>query len=137
MLTRCSLLRRMAAIFYDVLLLFSIFFFSTFIMLPFTDGQAISDDNIPYITYLLTLSYLYFIWQWIHSGQTLGMRTWHVRVMQVDVTQVTLQRATLRFLLSILSWLMLGFGFLWALFDKQGLTFHDRYSGTFLEVNQS
>ena len=38
--------------------------------------------------------------------------------------------AALRFVLALLSLLMLGAGFLWALFDPKGLAFHDRYSRT-------
>ena len=38
--------------------------------------------------------------------------------------------ASIRFFAAILSWIPLGLGFWWQLRDKDGLTWHDRLSGT-------
>jgi uncharacterized RDD family membrane protein YckC len=38
--------------------------------------------------------------------------------------------ATVRFFAAMLSWLVFGLGFLWQLWDKDELTWHDRLSGT-------
>lgn len=130
----CGLLRRLAAITYDTLLLTAVLFFSTLILLPFTHGQAIRNGNPLYTAYLFFICYLYFSWQWTHGGQTLGMRTWKIRLQGIDSQLVTWQAASLRFLLSCLSWLFLGAGFLWALIDREHLAFHDKYSGTRLRL---
>ena len=128
----CTLFRRFAAIFYDSLLLVSILFFATLIMITFTDGNAISSDNIPYKIYLLSLCYLYFSWQWIHGGQTLGMRAWKIRLQQFNGRGITWKTATMRFISAIFSIMLFGAGFFWSLIDDQKLALHDYCSGSFL-----
>lgn len=120
--------------FYDLLLLTSIFFISTLVIIPFNDGQPIEHGNLPYNFYLLTITYLYFTWQWTHGGQTLGMRSWKIRLRQNDAEHVRWRNASLRFLLAILSGLALGAGFFLALIDPDRLALHDRYSNTRLRV---
>lgn len=126
----CSLSRRFLAIFYDSLLLASILFFGTAILLPLTGGEAIPAGNVFYALYLGSLSYAYFAWQWVHGGQTLGMRAWHVALTRLDDGPPGWGEASLRFLLALLSWLPAGFGFFWARFDRDGLALHDRLSKT-------
>ena len=48
--------------FYDLLLLASIFFFGTLAIIPFNGGTAIDHGNLPYDFYLLVITYLYFTW---------------------------------------------------------------------------
>lgn len=45
---------------------------------------------------------LYFIWFWSHGGQTLAMKTWHVRLVRHDGLPPTLPQAAGR---AVLSWL--------------------------------
>ena len=134
---RCSLSRRFAAIFYDGLLLISLFFFGTLVILPFAGGQAINSGNIAYNLYLTIISYLYFTWQWTHGGQTLGMRAWNIRLRQNGTCDVTWRKATARFFLAILSFLGLGLGFIWSWFNSGKLAFHDHFSNTFLIVDNN
>lgn len=133
-LPRAGLLRRLAAIFYDTLLLFSVLFFATFLVLPFTRGEAVSPHHPLYTTYLFLIAFFYFAWPWVRSGQTLGMRAWRIRVQQYDGSGLTWRHALLRFLAAIASWAVLGLGFLWSLIDKDGMTWHDRFSETCLVV---
>lgn len=126
----CSLLRRLMAIMYDLMLLASVLFLATVVILPVTGGAAIDSGNRLYPVYLLLCSYLYFAWQWVHGGRTLGMQAWRLRLVSVDAPAVTWKTASRRFLLACLSWLVLGAGFLWAIVERDHLTFHDRYSGT-------
>ncbi|MEX2524607.1 MAG: RDD family protein [Gammaproteobacteria bacterium] len=130
--TRCSPWRHAAAVLYDGILLFAVLFLATAMLLPFHDGEAIESGNILFFLYLLLCSYLYFAWQWVHGGQTLGMRAWHLKVIAVGDSPLTWHTASLRFVSSLLSWLLLGAGFLWRLFDRDGRTLHDRLSGTCL-----
>jgi uncharacterized RDD family membrane protein YckC len=39
---------------------------------------------------------LYFIWFWVHGGQTLAMRTWHLRLVRQDGQPLRLMQAGLR-----------------------------------------
>ena len=125
----CSMLRRLGAIFYDSLCLCSIFFLVTMTLMFATDGLAIASDNIVYHLYLLLVAYLYFAWHWVNGGQTLGMRAWRIK-LRPKSQRLSWYAVTIRFFLSMLSFCMLGMGFLWSIFDREKLTFHDRYSNT-------
>lgn len=128
----CGLIRRLVAIAYDILLLLAVLFAATALLMPFTHGHAISSSNLIYPLYLLAWSYLFFAWQWTHGGQTLGMRAWKLRLVSDDTPggRISWQLATRRFLLALLSWTMLGAGFLWVLLDREKLAFHDHFSGS-------
>jgi uncharacterized RDD family membrane protein YckC len=56
---------------------------------------------------LLLAFALYYTWCWVQTGQTLAMKTWHLRVVGRDGEGVTLPRALLRHVLAWL-WLMPG-----------------------------
>ena len=126
----CSLVRRFCAMFYDLLLQGSIFFFGTLVIIPFNGGQPIEHGNLPYELYLMVISYLYFTWQWTRDGQTLGMRAWKIRLRNLDGGNVTWREASLRYLLALLSIPALGAGFIRALIKADRMTFYDRYSNT-------
>lgn len=127
-----GLARRLAAISYDALLLFAVLFVATLPLLRFTGGEAIPSGSAFYAAYLLLISFLYYGWHWTRDGQTLGMRTWRIRIKQEDGRRVSWRRAALRFLCAILSCLILGLGFLWSLWDRDKLAWHDRLSRTVL-----
>lgn len=122
--------RRLAAIGYDAFLLAAILFAATAVLLPFTGGEAISPDNGLYSLYLIVVSFAYFGWFWTHGGQTLGMRTWSLRLVGAGGNAANWLQALSRFAGACLSWLALGAGFLWLLVDRDRLTWHDRLSGT-------
>ncbi|MDP1897905.1 MAG: RDD family protein, partial [Sulfurimicrobium sp.] len=63
------------------------------------------------------------------GGQTLAMKTWHLRLVSADGAPLTRRRAILRFALALPSTL-LGIGILWALFDRERLFLHDRLAKT-------
>jgi uncharacterized RDD family membrane protein YckC len=127
------MLRRIAAMAYDAMLLFGLLCLATALVLPLNHGRAIASGNLPYSLYLLLCCYGYFAWQWTR-GQTLGMRAWRMRLVDADGSPVGRRAAALRFGLALLSLLALGAGFLWALFDPGKLAFHDRFSRTRLVV---
>ena len=64
----------------------------------------------------------YFLWCWLRGGQTLAMRAWHIRLVEV-----TPRKALLRFLLAAA---LLPLSILWALFDRDRQFLHDRLAGT-------
>jgi uncharacterized RDD family membrane protein YckC len=125
-----GLWRRLAAIGYDLILLVAVFFAATAVLLPFTGGEAIGPHNFLYTAYLIVVAFGYFGWFWTHGGQTLGMRSWHLRLVGEGQMSVSWPRALLRFAGAWLSWIACGAGFLWLLVDPERLTWHDRVSGT-------
>lgn len=83
----------------------------------------------PLLSSLLFISlFAFFAKFWTHSGQTLGMQVWGVRVQNADGSRISLMQALLRFVIAIGSWACLGLGFLWMLWDKDKRTWQDRYS---------
>jgi len=129
-----GLARRFAAIVYDALLVFSVLYFGTLLLMPFTGGEPIAPGRVLYQLYLLGLGFLYFGWCWTHGGQTLGMRAWRLRLRGPGGAPPGWGLAALRFAAAFGSWAALGLGFLWALRDTEGLTWHDRVSRTTLVV---
>ncbi len=135
MLHSPSLIRRFAAIIYDLLLLISILFVATALILPFNAGQAIETQQIFYSFYLVTISFIFYGWFWTHGGQTLGLRAWKLQVLTFDCQPITWLQAFWRFSGAIVSWGVLGCGFLWALIDKNNRCWHDSFSKTAIFYN--
>jgi len=125
-----GLARRLAAIAYDSFLLVAVLFLATALLMPFTGGEAIKPNSLLYTAYLLAVSFGYFGWFWTHGGQTLGMRTWNLRLESTDGARPSWPRALVRFAGACISWLALGMGFLWMLVGDERLTWHDRLSHT-------
>ncbi len=132
----CSLLRRFSAIFYDTLLLCSLLFIATLVILPLIGSGAIESGNLAYNTYLCIIAYLYFCWQWMNGGQTLGMKSWNISLVTTDQGLPTWGKVSIRFLAAMVSWFLLGAGFIWGLFNEQRLTLHDKLSGTRLVIKE-
>lgn len=132
--TAPGFLRRMAAICYDSLLLFAVLFFATAIVLPLNAGQAFTSQQYLFPIYLLSICYLYFVWFWTKSGQTLGMKSWKIKLCLNDGRKVGWINAGIRFFAAILSLAFFGIGFLWSLIDKNQLCWHDYLSKTKLYI---
>jgi len=139
-----GLIRRFAAIFYDSLLCIALLVVSTLcyklVQIAFVGEEklrALSDsgalDGDPLLSSLLLLILFgFFAKFWTHNGQTLGMQVWGIRVQNQDGSAISLSQALLRFIAAIASWLCLGLGFFWMLWDKKQHTWHDHYSGSIL-----
>ncbi|MBT8768192.1 RDD family protein [Metapseudomonas boanensis] len=135
-----GLIRRFAAMFYDFLLCAAMILVVGFAyqamrimvhgeerMRQLADAGALDGD--PVLATLVFFSlFAFFAKFWTHTGQTLGMQVWGIRVQNKDGTAISLWQATLRFVVAIGSWLCLGLGFLWSLWDKEKRTWHDLYS---------
>jgi len=122
-----GLLVRLAAMFYDALLLLSALLIATAIALLVTRGN-LSAHNPFFKTALFLICFSFYAWFWLHGGQTLGMRAWRLRVQRFDGHPITIWQALLRFLVAIPSFAFAGLGFLWMLVDKDKMTWHDRFS---------
>jgi uncharacterized RDD family membrane protein YckC len=126
-----SLLRRFGAIIYDTLLVLAILFLITIPFIAVRGGEPVAtDDNLVYQASIAVALFLFFTGFWSRSGRTLGMQSWGLRVETPDGSIPTFKTASIRFFAAILSWLPLGLGFFWQLWDAEQLTWHDRLSGT-------
>ena len=129
--------RCLAIITYDSLLLIALLFLATAIVLPFNDGEAFSSTQFFFPIYLITISFVFYGWFWTHGGQTLGMKTWKIRIQTFNKQPLTWKHAFKRFIMAVFSWGLFGLGFLWQLIDKQHYTWHDHFSKTrlYFEAN--
>lgn len=133
---RCSLLRRLAAITYDGIVLIGVLFAAavppTVAMVSLS--HTVQEDSFVFRLamglYLLLVAFAFFGGFWTHGGQTIGMRAWHIRLVRRDGERVGWGDAAIRFIGAIVSWLALGVGFLWSPFDRERLAWHDRWSDT-------
>ncbi|WP_460141025.1 RDD family protein [Pseudomonas sp. S2_E01] len=134
--------RRLAAMFYDFLLCTALLIVTSGVykmiqmaiigedrMRTLTEAGALDGDPL-LSTVLFFVLFGFFAKFWTMTGQTLGMQVWCIRVQNADGSSISLWQALLRFIVSIASWLCVGLGFVWSLFDKQKRSWHDIYSGT-------
>ncbi len=126
-----TLLRRLGAIVYDTLLLLALLFLVTVPFIARRGGQPVEAGDSPlYQVCLACVIFAFFTGFWSYSGRTLGMQSWGLRVETPVGDIPSFKVASIRFAAAILSWLPLGLGFFWQLWDKETLTWHDRLSGT-------
>ena len=130
MAQNAGLLRRFGAMLYDSILVAAVLLFISAIWLIARGGEPVEPYTLPHQGTLLIAIYAFFVGFWTRSGSTLGMLAWRLRVEDEDGKSPTLARATTRFFAAALSWAALGLGFLWQLWDRDRLTWHDRLSGT-------
>lgn len=114
-----GLFRRLAAMFYDLLLMVALWFVATFAMLPLTGGEAILTSSQGllghfYHALLLLLAVAYFGFCWTRGGQTLGMKAWRIRLERLDGRSPGWSDALIRFTTGAASVLLTVFG-LWRL----------------------
>ena len=137
-----GLIRRVAALVYDSFLLFAITLAYSGLILGLriwatgTEAAQIPFSGLPGFLYLAGLWFfltLFYSWCWRSTGQTLGMKTWRLRLRQTNGAPLTWQQCWLRGLLAPLSLAILGIGYLWCL-GPSGDCLHDRWTHTRMVV---
>ena len=139
--TPAPLWRILAAMAYDSILVIAIWMVVTFIILSFVgvenartlEGEAVVLDplykNITFAAMIIS-AWAFYGWFWTHSGQTLGMQAWRIRVVNKQGQAVTAAQSVMRFAMAIVSWLLLGIGYWMMLFNSEKETLHDKISNT-------
>lgn len=125
-----GLARRALALVYETLLLVAVLFAGA---LPFLMLAQDADPPLARLflqLYLLALCGVYYIWQWLHGGQTLPMKTWRVKLITRDGGPLTMRHGLYRYLFALAGLALFGAGFLWALIDRDKQFLHDRLAGT-------
>lgn len=124
-----SLIKQLAAMVYDSLLIIAVLFLATAIALIFNHGEAIVSSPM-FNLYLILIVFSFYAWFWTKSGQTLGMRAWKIRIVSEFGGNPSWSIAYLRLLFASLSIACLGLGYLWRLFKPY--TWHDHLSQTLI-----
>ncbi len=132
---QASVIKRLAALIYDALIVLAICFvygWSVLIMkykffnvaLP-ANGRA-ELGSIEGVGLVLILIF-FFSFFWHRGGQTLGMKTWQLKLMDQNGSSVSWQKCLLRCTLAPIT---LTVGYIWGLFDRDKKCLQDRLSGT-------
>ncbi|MCC7121242.1 MAG: RDD family protein [Gammaproteobacteria bacterium] len=107
---RVSVRRRVAAAFYDALALIGIWFVVAGIAVGLHRGEAVTDSAHGFHLALLLAAWGYFAGCWRRGGQTLGMKSWRIRVVDAGSgAPLSWRQASLRFIVAVLHWLPLAF----------------------------
>jgi uncharacterized RDD family membrane protein YckC len=99
-----SLLRRLSALTYDLLLVAALLLVVGFAMLPLSRGEAVTTATqgtlgLAYHAVLALVAFIYFGWSWTRGGQTLGMRAWRIVLERRDGRVLGWPAAAARYLL--------------------------------------
>ncbi|HLE66532.1 MAG TPA: RDD family protein [Burkholderiales bacterium] len=122
--------RRLACMLYDGLLLFAVGFGATWVYYIASGGLGAEGRGRTLLQiFLVAVFAAYFLWCWLHGGQTLAMKTWRIRLIAPGRGQIPPPTAFLRFLLALFA-VPTGIALGWALFDRDQQFLHDRIAGT-------
>lgn len=94
-----SLMRRMACWLYEGMLMFGVVFIAGYLFSALTQTRHAMDNRHLQQAFLFIVFGIYFTWFWAR-GQTLAMKTWHIRMVDRQGRPVTQARALLRYGLS-------------------------------------
>ena len=141
----------MACWLYEGLLVFGVVFIAGYLFGTLSQTRNALDNRHALQAFVFVVFAIYFVWFW-GKGQTLAMKTWHIRLVDAKGQSLTQQRALLRYLLSWMwflpplaaSWLSdvsaaegavlsLGWVAIWAVlarFHPQRQFWHDAWAGT-------
>lgn len=98
-LTAPHLWRRMACWTYEGLLMFGVVFIAGYLFSALTQTRNALDNRHGLQAFLFVVFGIYFTWFWA-KGQTLAMKTWHIRIVDRQGQPVGQGRALVRYLLS-------------------------------------
>ena len=136
---------------YEGMLMFGVVFIAGYLFGTLSQTRNALDNRHALQAFVFVIVGIYFVWFWA-KGQTLAMKTWHIRVVDVNGAPLTQQRALLRYLLSwlwflpplVVTWLLqlsgvegavltMGWVAIWAIlarFHPQQQFWHDAWAGT-------
>lgn len=94
-----SLARRMASWLYEGMLMFGVVFISGYLFSTLSQTRHALNNRHALQAFLFVVFAIYFVWLW-SKGQTLAMKTWDIRVVDLAGQPLTQARALVRYLLS-------------------------------------
>lgn len=143
--TYAGLARRLLSLLYESLLLTAVICCAALIFLLLFPNNNSNLLRHIFQIYLVTVIGAYFLWFWINNRQTLAMKTWRIKIVDLNYHPITIHRACTRFIVALLSTgmaivgyitmgklgLLLGIiGFAWAFIDRDRQFLHDRIAKT-------
>lgn len=125
------LLRRLAAMVYDGLILIALYIMVGFAVVAVI--KATNNDQFPgtlpaavNMSLMFIIAFFYYSDSWRRrQGQTVGMKAWGIKLVNNNDGPIQLSQCMLRVGIGFFSLVTFGLGFLWPLFDKQQRSWHD------------
>ena len=95
-----GLARRLACFVYEGVLLFGVVMIAGYLYSSLTQQRHALQGKTGLQAFLFVVLAIYFVWFWSHGGQTVAMKTWHIRLVRADGAAVPQSRALARYLLA-------------------------------------
>lgn len=95
-----GLVRRLASLMYEGVVLFGVVFVSAYLYSSLTQQRHALTGMHGLQAFLFLVMGIYFVWFWTHGGQTVAMRAWHLRVVDLHGQGLRQGRALARYALS-------------------------------------
>jgi len=108
-----GLMRRMAAFTYEGVILFGVLMIAGYLYSTLSGQRHALQGKTGHQFFLFLVLGIYFVWFWSHGGQTVAMKAWHIRLVDVQGRAVSQARALCRYLLSYL-WFLPALATAWA-----------------------
>lgn len=131
------LLRLAARIIDDVLLLIPVLVAGELVYHDVAGKLGYLGPELPFVSASLIMMLTYFLisclyYSLLHgtSGQTIGKRLMHLKVVHKNGSPIPLDQAFGRWFVSLASGLLFGYGYLLAIWEPQKRTLHDRIACT-------
>ncbi len=118
---------RLAAMIYDAFIVLAMWVF-TIVLLVTVTGDAVIGAWVQSLLFLELFAF--FVYFWMHKGQTIGMLAWRLRLVSPE--PFTLRKAFYRFLGAIASFLTLGLGYYWIWIDRDRRSWSDIVSNSYI-----
>jgi uncharacterized RDD family membrane protein YckC len=135
-----SLWRRFAAMFYDFLLIIAISFLYYAIAIAINvlfngvpeQGKAVDWGHFKFLVFMGWIASMvgFFCFFWKKSGQTLGMKTWHLKILNQHNRYPDYKQSLLRCLIAPFSFFLFGIGYWWIFTNPERQTLHDQITKT-------
>ena len=109
-ITLANTKRRLLSMVYDSLLLAAVIFIAYALFMPVAKSAGIEAGHPITSIYLLGVIFLFNAWFWTHGGQTLGMKTWRIKVVCENDQAISWGQALLRYLCALPSWFIILVG---------------------------
>lgn len=131
-------LKRLAALFYDLMVLLGLLIVSGFIYLGalhlWSGSDVVEPGNWLFRAYLCLIIFGYVYISWRRGGQTIGMKAWRLRAVSCNGQRLTASQILFRFIIGIFSFAFLGLGYWWSLWDAEGRTLAERWSDSRTDI---
>ena len=121
-------LKRILALIYDSLLIAAIIIVAS-LLLVFINGEYPKPGTLlSVIQFFISILVgpLFYSYFWLtNDGQTTGMQAWKIKLVSSNESKLNMKQTYLRCLISVISFLFIGIGYFWILFNKNNLSWSD------------